>query len=421
MQELVYIIQAPPFWLKTPPLSLVYLKTYLQSKGISAGIIDINTAIFKSLKKTPQEWLKLDQGFEEGLFDLTEKYCPETLENLYQKIKDTPFIGFSLSKRNSPFVFALTKRIKNRFPDKKIVFGGPEVFSRQKSNQLDSEDYWVVGEGEIPLEQIVNGQQNRFFDYQEIPDLDKLSFYDFQGFNNPDYLKSIPLFSSRGCLNQCSFCSERRLYKNFRSHSPEYIIEQIKFLKNKYQVSNFVFLDSMINHNQGWLEKFCRGLIQQNFKINWEAQFRINNNFGFDLARLMKKSGCYNLFIGLESASNRVLKLMNKGFGNEEALNCFRTLYKANLHFEISLIFGYPGEKENDFRKTLQFISSNKRFIPKIAQVNPFCDYLGNFPDKQFPSAQGQRRVKAFLNLISEEKIPYTRSFINNLIYNKCR
>ena len=86
MQELVYIIQAPPFWLKTPPLSLVYLKTYLQSKGISAGIIDINTAIFKSLKKTPQEWLKLDQGFEEGLFDLTEKYCPETLENLYQKI-----------------------------------------------------------------------------------------------------------------------------------------------------------------------------------------------------------------------------------------------------------------------------------------------------------------------------------------------
>jgi radical SAM superfamily enzyme YgiQ (UPF0313 family) len=130
----------------------------------------------------------------------------------------------------------------------------------------------------------------------------------------------------------------------------------------------------------------------------------------------MKKSGCYNLFVGLESGSNNMLRAMNKGFNLETALDFFKSLNKAKLQFEISLIFGYPGETEGNFRDSLDFIRQNKKLIPKIAQANPFVDYLGDHENK-YPLNTVKSRIRKFLRILELEKIRYTKSFINNLIY----
>jgi len=108
---------------------------------------------------------------------------------------------------------------------------------------------------------------------------------------------------------------------------------------------------------------------------------------------------------------------MNKGFDTSCAINFFKILKAADLHFEISLIFAYPGEGKKEFKDTVDFIVGNKKLIPKIAQANPFTDYLNSFDARALASGEARNRIDLFLKTIEGEKIKYTKSFINNLIY----
>ena len=416
MNKTVHIIQTPPYWLKTPPLSLVYLKNYLESKGISVQIHDLNHTIYKAFKTSLNDWLSLNEEFENRLFLAIEEKTPDILNKLYQDIKDSDYIGFSLFKRNTPFSFSLSQRIKQLYPDKKIIFGGPHTLTLKRKNKINNNFYWVIGEGEKPLLKIASGDTTKIHEFDEIENLDNLPFLDFSPLNPKNYSSSIPLLSSRGCPYQCRFCSEKLLSKKFRYHSPGYMVDHIQYLIEKYKTKNFVFCDSLINYKNQWLVAFCNLLIKRNFKINWEAQIRISPKFPLGLAKLMKKAGCFNLFIGLENGSDPVLESMDKGFNTDCARSFLNTLNKADLHYEISLIFRYPGETENDFNQTISFITSNKKIISKIAQVNPFVDYLDEYT-QEFPTAEGRNRVKHFIELLSNENIRYTKSFINNLIY----
>ena len=416
MKKSVYIIQCPPSWLKIAPLSLVYLENYLKNNGISVKVRDLNVEFFRLLKLSPKEWLSLNESFEENLFTQIEHF-PSFFNALYEDIKDYEYIGFSLLKRNSSFSFALAQKIREMFPLKKIIFGGPHTLFLEHKNKLDNQSFWIIGEGEYATLKILNGTSERIQHFEEIENLDKLSFLDFSCLDMKSYSNAIPLLSSRGCRFSCNFCSERKLYKKFRQHSPRYICDLIKCLTEKHKINTFVFCDSLINYSNQWLEEFCLGLLKSKLKIKWEAQMRVDEKFDKNLGKLMKNSGCYNLFVGLESASANTLKNMNKGFSPKAALSFFKTLSESDLQFEVSLIFGYPGESETDFKETLDFIIQNKKIIPKIAQANPFVDYMGNFPDGTFPDVSSNERIKLFLRAIEAEKIKYTKNFINNLVY----
>jgi radical SAM superfamily enzyme YgiQ (UPF0313 family) len=420
MKHSVHLIQAPLFWVKTPPLSLIYLKTYLANKGVRVNVTDLNQEIFKLMKPPLSRWLTLDEDFENTVFAIIFKNYPGLFTKLLQSLKDTDVIAFSLLKRNTPFSLSLAGYLKQHLPDKKIIFGGPQTLFLDKTNRLDKTNTWVIGEGEKSIYEALLTDTPATYRFQEIENLDTLDFYNLEPFKIKNYSPTIPLLSSRGCSYRCNFCSERLLYKRFRHHSPGYIIKQIKLLKKKYNSNNFVFLDSMINYKDQWLEQLCSLLIKEKCNIKWEAQMRIKEGFNLELARLMKKSGCYNLFIGLESASDEVLKAMNKGFDKKTAYIFFKTLYKAGLHFEISLIFGFPGETDKNFKETVNFIVKNKTYIPKIAQINPYIDYLNCSDEKIYPSDDGKKRTNFFLNIIEKEHIKHTKSFINNLIY-PCR
>ncbi|UCC94495.1 MAG: B12-binding domain-containing radical SAM protein [Candidatus Omnitrophota bacterium] len=422
MREVVHIIQTPPFWIKTPPLSLTYLKSFLEKKGIVVRITDLNNILFHRTSSTPKRWLTLNRAFEQDLFNQAQKEHPGVFNSIYGHLKKASAIGFSLLGRNAPFTFSFAKEIKERFPKKHIIFGGPHTLFLEKEGKLNSCYWWVIGEGEIPFYTLISNtpisnSRKKIYRFEEIEDLDTLPFYDFYPLRPKEYSGVLPLLSSRGCPHQCTFCSERLLSRTFRHHSPRYIIEQIKFLQKRYRLNNFVFCDSLINYKRAWLHEFCRLLIDHKLHVKWEAQMRVEKGFPQELAELIKRSGCYNLFIGLESGSDRILQCMNKGFTRSDAINFFKTLRTQNLHFEVSLIFGHPDESENDFRETLQFITQHQRDIPKIAQVNPFVDYLGAFKRAPYPTQEAKMRVSKFLKIVSAKKIKHTKSFINNLVY----
>ena len=136
----------------------------------------------------------------------------------------------------------------------------------------------------------------------------------------------------------------------------------------------------------------------------------------------MKKSGCYNLFVGLESGCGATLKKMHKGFSPQDALSFFRQLRKAGLFFGVSMIVGYPGESDTDFRQSLDFILKNRALIPKIEQVNPFAYYEGTAADKRGDyrvSNKSLERMEEFIRQIKGHNFKYTNAFLGNLI-DKC-
>lgn len=417
MERSVYIIQCPPSWIKTAPLSLVYLENYLKDRKIRVKVQDLNIDLFRLSKLSPKEWLTLNDGFEKGLFSQIEKIFPSYLSDFYESIKDYDTIAFSLLKRNSYFSFSLAGKVKEKFPEKRIIFGGPHTLFLEYKNELDSQNFWVIGEGESAMLKILNGSAEKLQHFEELENLDNLSFLDFNCLDIKNYSSAIPLLSSRGCKFSCNFCSERKLYKKFRQHSPEYICESMNQLTQRYKTNTFVFCDSLINYSNEWLEKFCSLVTENKLNVKWEAQMRIDERFDIALGKLMKKSGCYNLFVGMESASDSVLKNMNKGFNSKVARDFFEKAVKSGLLFEISLIFGYPGETEANFEETLNFIAKNKNIIPKIAQANPFIDYMGDFSNDVYPSQEAKSRIFKFIKMLELEKIRYTKSFINNLTY----
>lgn len=413
MKQSVYIINSPPSWIKTAPLALAYLRTYLASRGCAVVVSDLNRRLFGRYAAPLKQWLALNDDFERRLFARSAQEFSEVFSALYQDLRDADIIGFSVLKRNFPFARELALRIREKYPSKKIVFGGPHALYLDARASLDERFSWVIGEGECALDRLAHGAQESVIRFEELSDLDRLPFLDFGELVPSEYSNVLPMLTARGCPHHCDFCTERTLYRTFRHHSARYVVDQIEYLSQKHSTRNFVFLDSMINYSSAWLYEFCTMLIARGLKISWEAQMRIVKDFPVELGLLMKQSGCFNLFVGLESGCDEVLVMMNKGFTTGEALDHFESLSQAGLHFEISLIFGFPGETDEHFACTLDFIARNKGLIPKIAQANPYVDYTQDAG----PSTAAPARMDRFLTMLKKENIRFTRSFINNLVY----
>lgn len=415
MNALVYYIICPPHWTKTPPLGLSYLKVCAQKFNIEVRIIDLNMHIYQHLKYVFNKWLSLNSDFERGLFNFVDTHHPYIIEDVLRLVTHADLIGFSLFQKNKFFTYALIERIKQKLADKQIVIGGPEtLWMKLKGKPHTQHVSWVIGEGEDTIHSLLNSSKNLFIEHDEVENLDEIPFLDFSEYNLSRYAPVLPLLSSRGCIKKCTFCTERLLCRRFRQHSPSYMVKQIEQLVDRYKIRTFTFQDSLINANLFWLETFCNLLLKKSISVKWEAQAIVRKDLKKSLARLLKQSGCYNLFIGVESASDHVLSTMNKGFTQKDLCIFLTTLSQAGLHYEISLIVGHPSENETQFRETADFIKRHKSLIPKIAQVNPYVDY---FSDNYVIPSSAQEKVKRLLSLFKDNHILYTKSFINNLVY----
>lgn len=429
----------PVFWPKMPPMALGYLQSYLQSKAIDADILDLNN-IFYNLadEKLKKEWLiSCNTVLEKNILSIIKNDYLQGYNDSVNKILGYDVLGFSCFKSNFFTTLEIIKELKARKKKIKIILGGPEI-TRQYFRDLgrgkgrgrekpDLEitsvaDFLVVGEGEQPLFDYLRGKNKvKVVKFEQLKSLEDLPFPNYRGLNLSDYPRkdAIPLQFSRGCVRRCKFCSERLLYQGFRARRVEDLIQEIRYHRDKNKINYFIFFDSLINADLKKLEEFCDKVIDAFGKINWEAQIAIRRDMPDRLFEKIKRSGCYNLFVGLESGSDKTLAKMNKGFTAENALDFFKQLNRAGLFFGISMIIGYPKETGLDFKESLDFVIRNKDLIPKIEQVNPFTYYDGT---KINPKADykinknSKQRMEIFVRAIKKRNFKYTNAFLGNLI-----
>jgi len=296
------------------------------------------------------------------------------------------YIGFSTYISNIAYSCILAKKLKEKNANISIFFGGSSTSYmpiREFLLEMGLADYVIVGEGENAiiklikdLESGVQLKYNTIFSENIAPkklqnnetivpiisDLDILSFPDFSDLNLTNYSPQnkdftiLPIYSSRGCINQCVYCSETQYWQRFRQRSITRVIDEIKHGINKYNAKCFFFHDSLINGNVKWLEDFCDQLIKEELNINW-LSFASVQNLNLHILQKMQKSGCISLTYGIEHISEKVLRDMNKMSSLGKAKEVLETTIKLGIMPIANIIYGLLGENDEDFANLLYFTS----------------------------------------------------------------
>lgn len=270
-------------------------------------------------------------------------------------------------------------------------------------------DYAFVGPADIGIIQLADGQnpQTILGIYstgspitrgKEVESLDSLpypdwnlcdyKFYAFSSYAKLGYKRteSLDMIMGRGCAYKCAFCAYNTL-SEVNYYSPEYLVDQVLYMKKEFGVSGIYFTDSTIGNNKKILREFCELMIQSklNEKMHWYANMRVNQ-VNEVLLRLMWKAGCRYLLYGFESASQRVLELMNKKTTVDENYHVAELHNKLKFPYNASMLFGYPGEREEDVLQTLNFLQKVK---PPRISINWYVPLPGS-PDYDKLKADGK-------------------------------
>jgi radical SAM superfamily enzyme YgiQ (UPF0313 family) len=299
-------------------------------------------------------------------------------------------IGFSISSYLS-FILALllSKRLKQR-TNAPIVFGGAFIclYGHFYPKAFEFIDYIIIGDGRVPLLKLIdylkksisisdvpnlsyrnNGKltvnQRQHYPIEDIPmpDFDGLpmELYKTRFTKGRDYI-SLPYQITRGCTNRCSFCCNIYVNNKLEFKSYDKVLSELSQMKQRYKSKLFGFCDDGINNSYEYLEGLCNLFIKNKLNINWSVYVKVGN-LDKHILRKSKEAGCQWLFFGIESGSDRMLKMMNKGFTSEQAGKTLRDSYEAGITNLVSLIAGYPHETQEDIRQTIDFIRKNKKYI----------------------------------------------------------
>jgi len=413
----IILIQCPCWTVQSPPYSLALLSAVLKEKNHSVHCLDINIRTYWHCRENlftkkniinENSWVNnykhdiwCQQKNIQDFINENIVYFNETVELILHL--NIPVIGFSVTAASLFYSIETARAIKEKAPEKLILFGGPECFDNAHGTDLlmsyDFINYIFTGEAEKSLPLLLDNIQNGSSDipmgiaykdnYGDIinndnfinnVNLNELPFADFTHFDLSLYTeKLLPINTSRGCINMCSFCNESPFWKKYRMRNPENIVKEISFQKEKYQSINyFWFNDSLINGDLINLEKLCNLLINKNIEIMWGGQAMIRKEMDNNLIKLMKQAGCFRISFGLESGSNKILSLMKKTHTVEIAKEVLKNIHNNNIEFAVNIIVGHPGETSKDFTDTIDIVTFCKQFTtgiyPNICYVSKASD-----------------------------------------------
>ncbi len=417
----IILVQAPGWGVNTPPLALAMLSAFARNRGFKVLPLDLNLE-FYTLR--PDEY-KLNWEMEQSLwFWSTQASVCSMLEYFSDKINDfikivltskATTIGFTVYESSLLVTLELARRLKSLRPELVIILGGPHVSRNMCGPQLILDkniDVIALGEGENTLVQIldylkagrdlrdcpglllcVDGAVFDTGDRELIHNLDDLPPPDFSDFSFPNYRipNRLPLMGSRGCPNHCIYCNERPFWRKFRSRSAESIFLEIHSQIQRYPFLNFVeFQDSLVNGKISVLEKFAELLLESRLKIQWTGQAVIRKEMTLDLLLKLKHSGCVCLAYGLETPSPTLMRFIGKYLSKGADINELAKAHgQSGLGAVYNIMFGLPGETEEDSFSVLEFLRFNHHYGIVVNPSACFCAFSAGTYGYESPDSYG--------------------------------
>lgn len=337
-----------------------------------------------------------------------------SLERITEEIRriSPQIIGITTYTANIKVAAEIARIAKDLDPSTKIVFGGAHAVHDYR-NLLEnySVDCVVLGEGEFIFLNLVRAvEQNSPLNnaggiaYKEntgikvnpgnfyIEDLDALplparhltDFNVYLKHFTHDLPSAAQILTSRGCPYSCAFCSSGNTFSKWRGRKAQNVIAEMESVLEHYpQVRSFSFMDDNFTLDKRRVEEVCNLLIKNGLnKYPWDCLSRCGG-LDYRLLRLMKSAGCVRIQFGIESASEEILKNIDKALDLRQARETISLTRKAGIEAYGFFMIGNPGETEESIRKSVDFALHSK-----LTYVNWFVTQV--YPGTKLAKLQGQ-------------------------------
>jgi anaerobic magnesium-protoporphyrin IX monomethyl ester cyclase len=372
------------------PVGITTVGTALKFKGYDVIIYDADfcdNPINIDLRKLPTFYSKYLNSFRnkndivwKEVYDVIKRYAPD-------------IVGISLWTNNAASGFHISKICKEINPKCIVIMGGHHatVSANEVLNISPHVDFVVRGQGELTIIELIDHLQRKKSRFDDINGLsyrydnivkhnpDRIASWDIDEFPFPDRSLLMNemkytsedlglIMTSRGCPYNCTFCATNR---DYRYRSIESVLDEVRFVKNKYGTSQFCFKDDTFSVNKKRVNEICFRLIKYNYNITWECNIRIDH-INKEMLNYMRQAGCNSIKVGIESGSDRILKMINKGITTEQIINGAKKLNQLGMFWTAYFLIGIPGETIDDIYKTLNFMYKIKPNFASIGIFEPF-------------------------------------------------
>jgi anaerobic magnesium-protoporphyrin IX monomethyl ester cyclase len=344
-----------------PALGIGMLSAALKEKGIQVMILDCTFL-------TQQEALERAASFEP---DIAGFYVMTTLANNAFRLADKlgELVPGCIFAAGGPLPTLYPERFEVRFD---LVFRGeaarsfPE-FCRDYLNAGDRQEFarnmkpvlypGICSAGDASID-----SESEHLSKEEI---DAMPITDRSGFDHGKYQalglecsgkKTASIMMTYGCPFSCDFCSKPVFGNVVRYRSLDRVFEEIRDIMS-YGYDFLWIADDLFTYNEQFLKGFCERLRAEGIDISWSCLSRVDTVSG-DTARMMSEAGCRKVYLGIESGSDEVLKLMNKKIDLKKVMSGVETFKSSGIDCAGFFIVGYPGETIETIESTFAFALS---------------------------------------------------------------
>jgi radical SAM superfamily enzyme YgiQ (UPF0313 family) len=342
-----------------PPLGIATIAAVLENAGYEVKILDLNF-----LSKRKFSWKQLEESIKEIKPDIVGITCT------------TPAVINILK---------ITEIIKNINSEIFTVVGGPHasVIPQNLLKIGKCIDFAVIAEGEYTFPELVRRIEDKRgikdvqgIAYREgedviltpkrpyIENLDEIPFparhllpslseYRFAG-HCYNKLPVTSMITSRGCPHGCNFCSQGVFGRRYRARSAESVVSEMEHLVTKYNIKSLMIVDDTFTVDRERICKICELIINRGLDVSWLCYAGVQD-VDKDMLIKMKKAGCYQIYYGIESGTQRILNIMNKGVTIEQIKAAVKYAKEVGIEVRGQFMFGYPTETPKEIRKSIVF------------------------------------------------------------------
>ena len=295
------------------------------------------------------------------------------LIDLAQEIKDykPDIAGITCNTFQVKSARATTKTIRETNPDVKIVVGGPHAMVWD-----GIADQVVVGEGENKWLEILGQPPINNIEDIPLPAYHLIDMRRFSGVAPMGAVPSMVMFGSRGCPGKCTFCNTPIFWgSKCRYRSAKSIVDQIAYLHKEFGIQELFLQDDTFNANWAWAKEIFERIIARGlhksmvFRIDCRANEKMLTE---EFLRLASKAGVWNIFLGIESGSQKMLDRMQKHITVEEYRRALKLIPQYGMKVQASFIIGLPGETWETLAETQRFINETRPWMMGAGYATPF-------------------------------------------------
>ena len=382
-----------------PPLGMAYIAATLKAENINYFTVDATGEGLDQIAPHPSRPDLYYQGLNAA--EIVERIPPET-----------NIVGIScMFSTLWPASRDIANAVRKKFPDALFVLGG-EHGTAVPENVLKTSDIDVVvlGEGEETFLKVIeaysvkqdlssvqgismivnnnvvhNGLSRRIIAIDDIPtpDWDSIPIEGYisrHQINGVNLGRSMPLLATRGCPYKCSFCSNPGMWtQRYVTRNPIMVVDEIEYLKDKYNVVNFDFQDLTAIVKRAWVIDFSNELIKRNLNITWQMPSGTRSEvFDEEVADLLYRSGCRVLAFAPESGDKDVLAAVYKQVDLDSVIESARIAIRRGINVSLFFVIGFPEDTATSLKHTLKYIRKIAILGVHDISVTKFVPYPGS-------------------------------------------